>query len=149
MPSIRPIFTRSTILQILGFIGLLAITWVDIEILLPHLSPGYSQSSINLMSSALESVWIGLLSWYVLFIQSRSLKRIKILEGMLSICSFCKRIRTKGNWVPVEVYVQEHSEADFSHGLCHECGMKHYGDLYLRSQQVEPSNGKKSPPHSI
>lgn len=136
MPSIRSIFTRSTILQLLGFTGLLVITWVDIDILLPHLSPGFSQSSINLISSALESVWICLLSWFVLFIQFRSMKRIKILEGMLSICSFCKRIRTKGSWIPVEVYVQEHSEADFSHGLCPECGVKHYGDLYLRSQQV-------------
>jgi CheY-like chemotaxis protein len=44
------------------------------------------------------------------------------LSGLLSICSHCKKIRdTDDQWVPFELYVEEHSDADFTHGLCPEC----------------------------
>ena len=47
---------------------------------------------------------------------------IKRLRGMLPICSSCKKIRDdKGYWNQIEVYVKEHSEAEFSHGICPEC----------------------------
>ncbi len=52
---------------------------------------------------------------------------IKILKGILPLCSFCKKIRdTKGNWVQVDVYIYRHSEADISHTVCPECRKKHY-----------------------
>lgn len=55
---------------------------------------------------------------------------VKVLEGMLPICSFCKKIRTEGDaWEPVEQYVTEHSEAEFTHSICPECLEKHYGHL--------------------
>jgi hypothetical protein len=45
----------------------------------------------------------------------------------LPICSFCKKIRTKDKtWVPVEEYLHEHSEAEFSHGFCPDCLKEHY-----------------------
>jgi PAS domain S-box-containing protein len=44
------------------------------------------------------------------------------LRGLLPICASCKKIRDdKGYWHTVEVYVRDHSEADFSHGICPEC----------------------------
>jgi GAF domain-containing protein len=55
---------------------------------------------------------------------------IKMLRGIVPICSFCKKIRdTEGNWSEVEAYVSKHSEAQFSHGFCPECKKFHYGDL--------------------
>ncbi len=60
-----------------------------------------------------------------------ALAEIKTLRGIIPICSFCKRIRDdQGFWNQVEVYVKQHSEADFSHSLCHECAREHYPDLY-------------------
>lgn len=51
----------------------------------------------------------------------------KQLSGLLPICSSCKKIRDdKGCWHPVEVYVRDHSEADFTHGICPECVDKIY-----------------------
>ncbi len=56
------------------------------------------------------------------------LEEIKILRGIVPICSFCKKIRdAEGNWNEVEVYVSKHSEAQFSHSFCPECGKRHYG----------------------
>ncbi|MCX7140759.1 MAG: response regulator [Proteobacteria bacterium] len=51
-----------------------------------------------------------------------TLGRLKRLEGMLSVCMSCKKIRTESNaWQQFEQYLGEHSDAVFSHGLCPEC----------------------------
>lgn len=56
------------------------------------------------------------------------LEEIKILRGIVPICSFCKKIRdAEGKWSEIESYVSKHSEAQFSHSVCPECGRKHYG----------------------
>ncbi len=48
---------------------------------------------------------------------------VRVLRGLLSICSSCKRIRNEvGEWEQLEVYIKRHSEADFTHGVCPECG---------------------------
>jgi DNA-binding response OmpR family regulator len=51
-----------------------------------------------------------------------ALSRVKILQGLLPICSYCKKIRNDHNyWQQVEGYISDHSEAQFSHGICPEC----------------------------
>jgi PAS domain S-box-containing protein len=57
-----------------------------------------------------------------------ALTKIKRLRGLLPICASCKKIRDdKGYWNQLETYIQEHSEAEFSHGFCPECMKKLYG----------------------
>ena len=59
-----------------------------------------------------------------------NLAEIKRLEGILPICSYCKKIRDDdGYWQQVEQYITEHSQAIFSHGLCAECMEEHYGEI--------------------
>jgi len=62
--------------------------------------------------------------WYY----NRLQKRISILEGVLPICSSCKKIRQDQDWVVLEEYIRSHSLADFTHGLCPECIRKLYPD---------------------
>jgi sigma-B regulation protein RsbU (phosphoserine phosphatase) len=51
-----------------------------------------------------------------------ALASVKTLQGLLPICSYCKKIRTDGNyWQQVEAYISEHSSATFSHGICPAC----------------------------
>ncbi len=51
-----------------------------------------------------------------------ALGRVKTLSGLLPICSWCKRVRDdQGYWKAVEAYVEEHSQAEFTHGICPEC----------------------------
>jgi DNA-binding response OmpR family regulator len=63
-----------------------------------------------------------------LFVAKRLLDlqaEVRQLQGMLSICCYCKRIRDDGNlWTQLEAYIAEHSEADFTHGICPECEQK-------------------------
>ena len=59
-----------------------------------------------------------------------ALANIKTLRGLLPICSYCKRIRDdKGFWQRVESYIDQHSEAKFSHGICPECLKKHFPEI--------------------
>jgi len=54
---------------------------------------------------------------------ARQRREIQVLEGMLPICGFCKRIRDEsGGWLQLERYIAERSEASFSHTFCPECG---------------------------
>jgi PAS domain S-box-containing protein len=61
-----------------------------------------------------------------------ALKEVKTLSGLLPICSHCKKIRDdNGYWNQIESYIHEHSEAEFSHGICQECAEKYYPDMDL------------------
>jgi len=61
----------------------------------------------------------------------KAISDVKKLSGMLPICASCKKIRDdKGYWKQIESYIKEHSEAEFSHGLCPECARKWYPDLF-------------------
>ncbi|NNG01506.1 MAG: hypothetical protein HKM93_19115 [Desulfobacteraceae bacterium] len=58
------------------------------------------------------------------------LEEIKTLRGIIPICSYCKKIRDeKGAWDQMETYIQTHSLASFSHGLCPECFEKQMGKI--------------------
>jgi len=59
-----------------------------------------------------------------------ALEHIETLQGVLPICMHCKRIRDdQESWQRLESYIEGHSGAQFSHGLCPECRKKHYPDF--------------------
>jgi len=60
----------------------------------------------------------------------RALAEVKTLSGLLPICAWCKRIRDDaGSWAQIEAYVRQHSDAQFTHGICPDCARKVYGDF--------------------
>lgn len=67
--------------------------------------------------------------------------QIKTLSGLVPICASCKKIRDdKGYWNQIESYIEKHSTAEFSHGICPECARKLYPQLY-----DEEDDGKSTP----
>ncbi len=72
-----------------------------------------------------------------------ALENVKTLRGLLPICAKCKKIRDdKGYWNSLEGYIEEHSSASFSHGICSECSDELYGDekWYI---EMKKNNEKK------
>lgn len=62
----------------------------------------------------------------------KALSEVKTLQGFLPICCICKNIRDdQGYWNKIESYIRDHSDAEFSHGICPECAKKHYPDLNI------------------
>ncbi len=65
-----------------------------------------------------------------------ALAQVKTLGGLLPICSSCKKIRDdRGYWNQIEEYIQQHSYADFSHGICPECAEKLYPDIFKNKDE--------------
>jgi two-component system, response regulator PdtaR len=55
-----------------------------------------------------------------------AMAKIKTLSGLIPICAWCKKIRDdKGYWQTVEQYMKEHSQAEFTHGMCPDCQKKY------------------------
>jgi YesN/AraC family two-component response regulator len=80
-----------------------------------------------------------------------AIEKIRTLKGLIPICASCKKIRDdQGYWNQVEVYISEHSEAEFSHGICPDCAEKIYGRFLKRNQSsdagtsITPGNAGKS-----
>ena len=62
----------------------------------------------------------------------QTLDQVKTLSELLPICSFCMKIQNdKASWDKLELYIQKHPEARFSHGVCPDCARKYYPDLEL------------------
>jgi hypothetical protein len=58
-------------------------------------------------------------------------RQMRLLEGILHICTFCKKIKDeRENWKPIEGYIAEHSEAQFSNSMCPECAKRNYGHFF-------------------
>ena len=64
-----------------------------------------------------------------------ALAHVKKLQGLLPICANCKKVRDDDSyWQQIELYVSDHSDAKFTHGICPECLLKLYGKDYNREQ---------------
>ena len=61
----------------------------------------------------------------------KALEDVKLLSGLLPICMWCKKIRDdQGYWNAIEHYLGQHSEAEFSHGICPDCKRKYFEEEF-------------------
>jgi hypothetical protein len=78
-------------------------------------------------------LFVGLLALHSLRLTqdlAASRQEVRTLSGLLPICSHCKKIRLESSaWQPIEVYIHDHSGADFSHGICPECLVAFYPEM--------------------
>ncbi|MCX5864354.1 MAG: PAS domain-containing protein [Deltaproteobacteria bacterium] len=64
-----------------------------------------------------------------------SLAKTKRLNGLLPICSYCKKIKDdNGAWQQIESYLRSHAEVEFSHGICPDCGEKHHPQVLTKKK---------------
>ncbi|TAL08526.1 MAG: response regulator [Nitrospirae bacterium] len=71
----------------------------------------------------------------------RAMQEVKVLRGFIPICMSCKKIRDDGGyWQQIESYIQKHSEALFSHGVCPDCYQK-LSDQYLKDEEFNSQKG--------
>lgn len=74
-----------------------------------------------------------------------ALKELKVLRGILPICMECRRIKDDaGNWRQFEAFVRDHSQADFSHGYCPDCGERVKREMAQRDPAILTPNEAKS-----
>jgi CheY-like chemotaxis protein len=76
-----------------------------------------------------------------------ALARVKQLQGLLPICSYCKKVRDDQNyWQQVETYIEGHSDAQFTHGICPDCREKYVEPELERLRRIRESGRQGSEP---
>ena len=80
---------------------------------------------------------------FISFITSqaaRMTREVKLLQGILPTCCFCKKIQDKENkWHPIENYIENRTDANFSHGICPECAQRQYGSILNKTRDPKSS----------
>lgn len=132
--------------EILGFSLVVAIIWIDEVLDLPHRLFGAPRTPVNWIEASLESIPVLLLAVVVVCLSLYWLNKIRLLEGLLPICSDCRRIRVGEGWVPLERYIEEHSEAAFTYSLCPACLNHLYGELLHQRAMQRQSAGQINAP---
>jgi hypothetical protein len=118
-------------LEAFALIFIIFILWLDELLDLPHLLLGAPTTPANWQEAFLESCLVAFIGGLMIWSTHLLLKKIRHLEGVLPVCSSCKKIRnSQGEWIQIESYIASHSEAEFSHGLCPVCLKKLYPAYY-------------------
>ncbi len=91
----------------------------------------------NWPAATMETILQIALATLVIYTTRFAIARLKYLEGFLPVCASCKRIRVVEEWVPLELYLRQHSEAEFTHGMCPECIELHYGEFLRKSAEAQ------------
>ena len=122
--------------EITGFTLVILLLWGNELIDLPHLMFHSGKTPVNWQESVIESVCVLLLGIWTTLVTQRLLRRIRTLEGILPVCAGCKKIRDeKGEWLHIESYISDRSDASFSHGICPDCAKELYPDIPLYKEK--------------
>ena len=115
--------TQSRILwyQTLGFLVIIALSWLDELVSLPRVLFGQPPTAPDWHEAALESV-VALAVWLPVFLVTRKLlRRLYYVERLVRICPSCRRIGDGDEWMPTEEYFVRGFDQRTSHALCLDC----------------------------
>jgi hypothetical protein len=106
--------------QIIGFLVLAALAWMDELLDLPHVLLRAPPSPHRVQEALLESIVILLLGAAVTAWTLRAARRVAYLESFVVLCAWCRRVRHDDRWLSLEAFLAQH-RATTSHGLCPDC----------------------------
>jgi len=125
----RTISKKVITYEILIIACMIALIWLDEIIDIPCLLLGADPTPLNWRESVFESGIIAMIGIVITY-YTKLFRRLKYLEGILPLCASCKKIRDdKGHWRQIESFIQDRSDAEFSHSICPECAKALYQDI--------------------
>jgi uncharacterized membrane protein len=107
-------------LEIIGFLAIIALTWVNELLGLPSLLFGGGHR-VNWPESLLETILIAIVAIPVILMTQRLIVHMHYLEEFVRVCGWCKKLNVRGEWVPVEEFFELKFETPMSHGICPAC----------------------------
>ena len=140
--AIRDAFSYIALWQVLSFMILLLLVWVNEYLDIAHLFWGVAKQPPDLLRGCLASA--GVLFGLIVTVGHTYLQQRTIVSGMLTICSYCHRIRIDDEiWQQIEQYVSRNSSIMLSHGICPDCYEK-----AVESMDEHPQANDESHPAS-
>jgi hypothetical protein len=127
---------------------LCAMVWIGADFLSGHMYSSHFYAVWNTMARLVSFLAIGGAMSRIRYLLDRerqaadslrrALSEIKVLETFIPICAQCKKIRDKdGNWQHLEMYIEQHSNTQFSHGYCPECAKNAMAEAGLIDKKEE------------
>ena len=121
--------TRAVLLyETIGFGIIIAVSWFDELISLPHLIWGVEHHP-DYREAALETAVAILVAIPMLVITKRLVAHLHHLKGFLIVCAWCRRVEHDGRWLPIEQFFDQGFDVQTSHGMCADCLEKAQRDL--------------------
>jgi hypothetical protein len=113
--------TKIVMYQDLGFLGIIGFCFLDELLKLPSLIFSDHPFAFVYRRPTLEMLLI-LAVWFLVSRSSRRiLDRVRYLEKFMRVCAWCRRINYKGEWMPLEQFMQQGFDTPTTHGICTEC----------------------------
>ncbi|MBN1899498.1 MAG: hypothetical protein JW827_12040 [Spirochaetes bacterium] len=114
------------IFELNGFGIIILALWANEIFDLPHRLFNAPLTPVNFIESSMETILVLILAAFIIPFSMHFLNKIKYLEGFLPVCARCKRIRVGNDWIPIERYLEGHTDVDLTHGLCPHCMEEYY-----------------------
>ena len=129
--------------QNIGFLGIMLICYLDELLKLPQLIFSENHFAFLYRRSTLDILLV-LAVWFLVSTSTRRvLERIRYLEKFMRVCSWCRRIDYKGEWMKLEDFMQQGFDTPTTHGICPEC-LRHQKQVILNaklpSKEVKTAN---------
>lgn len=137
--SVGPILRREAV----GFSLITALCWVVELLQIPQLlfdePTGFNWLRVLFRTAVVLAIW----AW-VHFTTKRLLARLHHLEEFLLVCSWCRKLGSKGDWLKMEEYFGSNFDTKTSHGICPACAQEQFADLDMDADAEEQRPGDAS-----
>jgi hypothetical protein len=134
---------RIVVYQNVGFLAVIVLCFLDELLQLPSLIFSGHPFVVLYRRPTLEML-LFLAVWLLVSNSTRRLlKQVRQLEDFLRVCSWCRRIDYKGEWMPLEEFMEQGFDTPTTHGICPEClrQKKDAIEKERRARQNEPATG--------
>lgn len=117
----RDLSRRMLILEAAGFLAIVAIIWMDEIFDLPRLLFGAPRTPVRPIEGFIESFLTIAVAVVIMAITYRAFRRIEYLESLIVMCAWCRRVRSSGEWLMVEEFLERQHQSKTTHGICDSC----------------------------
>jgi len=135
--------TRIVLYQNVGFLAIILLCFLDELLKLPSLIFSQDPFAFVYQRPTLEML-LFLAVWLLVNKSTRRLlKRVRQLESFLRVCAWCRRIDYRGEWMPLEDFMEQGFDTPTTHGICPEClrQKKEALEQARKARKVEPATG--------
>ena len=108
-------------LELIGFAAMLAVLWLDEYVDVPHRLFGALQTPRRPEEFWFEAFSLLLVAIAVVVATLWVFRRLRILEGFIQVCAWCRKVNLDDNWITFEQYLKREHDVQFTHGICPDC----------------------------
>jgi hypothetical protein len=108
-------------LELIGFAAVILVLWLDEYIDVPHRFFGALKTPLRPEEFWFEALTVLVVSTGVVVATLWAFRRLRILEGFIQVCAWCRKVKAEDEWVSFEQYLKREHDMDSTHGICPQC----------------------------